>query len=354
MTTSLIVIAILLVLLWLIAKLILSGPNHSQFDSPVGQQFTAHPEDPQATKQFLTKIVAVRQQIFSNRSLKKGLAAGREFADNLSSELESDCQFRQIDANGVTCEWAIAPGVTADRRVLFLHGGAFALGSPKGHRIFAHELSHRANAAVLSVDYRMLPEHRRMAASIDAQTAYQWILEHGPDGPSSVAWLLVAGDSAGGNLALMLSGWSKTNAARKPNAVIGFSPSLDTTLAAPSFTKNLATDPILGQGIGLLKRPPQWIASWLSLVLMRNNPANKIISPLFGELDELPPTLIQASNSEVLVGDAIRYTNKAQAAGSNVSLQLWPEQIHDWQLFNRGYGSANQAWQEVSKFIEEH
>ena len=354
MTTSLIVIAIVLLLLWFVAKFVLSGPDHSQFDSPVGQQFSAHPEDTQATEQFMTKIKAVRQQIVSNRSLKKGLAIGREFADNLSSELQTDCEFRVIDANGVTCEWAIAPGVTSDRRVLFLHGGAFALGSPKGHRIFAHELSLRANAAVLSVDYRMLPEHRRIAASLDAQTAYQWILDNGPDGPSSVAWLLVAGDSAGGNLALMLSGWSKANAARKPNAVIGFSPSLDTTLTAPSFTKNLATDPILGEGIGLLKRAPQWIANWVGLVLMRNNPANKIISPLFGELDELAPTLIQASNSEVLVGDAIRYTNKAQAAGSNVSLQLWPEQIHDWQLFNRGHGSANQAWEEVSKFIQKH
>jgi len=339
------------IFLWAFASFVLGGPNLENFDSSTGEQFDSHPDDLQANKDLLKIFKGVKSKAKSTKSLKKGLAVVREFADNLSQDLDSNCSFASVTANSVKCEWVVAPNADTKRRVLFLHGGAFIFGSPKGHRIMSHQLSNIANAAVLSVDYRMLPESKRMLSSIDAQSAYHYILSNGPDGTEELDKLIVAGDSAGGNLALMLSGWSKSNAARKPDGVIGFSPSLDTTLSSPTFLSNRKTDPLLGLPLGMLARLPRILSLWFGLFSMRCNPSNTIVSPLFGRLDELAPTLIHASSSEVLLGDAIRYTNKAKAAGSDVTLQIWDDQIHDWHLFNHEIGSGKQAWSEIEKFL---
>ena len=344
---------LILLALWAFAKFYLSGPDLGHFDTEVGEHFKDHPDDKAATQQFLEEIAEIRKQATGTKSLTKGFAIAREFADNLSEDLDTDCQFFSTVANGVPCEWAMAPNSDPNRRVLFLHGGAFLFGSPKGHRIMSHQLSHIANAAVLSVDYRMLPENKRSLASIDSQRAYHWILENGPSGVATADKIIVAGDSAGGNLALMLSGWSKLNASRKPDAVIGFSPSLDTTLDSPTFKQNAKTDPLLGLPLGALKKLPKTLALWFGLFSMRCNPRDEVVSPLFGDLSELPPTLIHASSSEVLLGDSIRYTNKAVSAGSSVKLQIWKDQIHDWHLFNYKTGSGVVAWAEIKKFIKQ-
>ena len=348
-----ITILIVLFALWAVAQFYLSGPKLTHFDSATGEIFDDHEDDAAATQQLMDLLEDVHQQVTASKSLKKGLAIGRDFADNLSQDLESDCEFTAVDVEGVKCEWTIAPESKSNRRVLFLHGGAFIFGSPKGHRIMSHQLAHIAKAAVLSVDYRMLPENKRKLACMDAQATYRWILKNSPDGESPVEKLLVAGDSAGGNLALMLSSWSKRGADRRPDATIGFSPSLDTTLNSPTFKSNAATDPLLGQALGALKKVPNTISLWIGFILMRCNPSDKEVSPLFDDLSELPPTLIHASTTEVLLGDAIRYTNKAAAEGSNVKLQLWKNQVHDWHLFSRNSGSGKQAWSEISKFVEQ-
>ena len=347
------ILFLLALFLWVFATTKLAGPDLSQYDSEVGENFAAHENDQEYTQTFLQSVKEVERRASATKSLKKGLAITREFADNLSAGLESDSEFITTVANGVPCEWAIAPGSDPKRRILFLHGGAFLMGSPKGHRIYADQLSRIAKAAVLSVDYRMLPENKRNAASEDAQSAYHWILHNGPSGETPLDKLLVAGDSAGGNLALMISGWSKTGAARKPDAVIGFSPSLDSTLDSPTFKANKHTDILLGKPLGFLSRLPKTLSLWFGVISMRANPSSVLLSPLFGDLNDLPPTLIHASSSEVLLGDSIRYTNKAKAAGSDVKLQIWADQIHDWHILSSGSGSADEAWSEVDKFITE-
>ena len=342
----------LLLILWLIATFILSGPDLSRYDSFVGEQFDDHPDDVNATNEFLDVVKGVRKNAIATKSIKDCLHAVRKFADELSDDLHTDTQFSNTIANGVSCEWAVAQGADTSRRVLFFHGGAFLFGSPKGHRKFTDRLSKISNAAVLSVDYRMLPEHSRMKSIIDSQKAYQWILENGPNGQENAEFVLVAGDSAGGNLALMISNWSKHHTHKRPNGVIGFSPSTDMTLASPTIKRNRKTDKMLGEGLGMLSKLPKPIRGWGALFAMRMNPANKLASPVFDDLSDLPPTLIHASSNEMLLGEAMRYTNKARAAGSSVTLQIWKNQIHDWHLFNMHSGSAEKAWSEVSKFID--
>ena len=348
----LITILSLVILWWLIATFVLSGPDLSRFDTPVGEHFDKHADDEKYTEKFLQIVHGVRATTSASRSLKKGIAIVRDFADNLSSELETDTVFTADSANGVSIEWAVARGVSTKRRVLFLHGGAFLFGSAKGHRKFSDRLSKLANAAVCSVNYRMLPEHGRMKSIADAQVAYNWLLEYGPDGKQDLEFLLVSGDSAGGNLALMLSSWSKESIARRPDVVVAFSPSTDMTLSSPTIKSNQATDKMLGEGLGLLSKFPAPFRAWIGLFSLRMNPANKLASPVFGDLSDLPPTLIQASSNEMLLGENIRYTNRANAVGSDVKLQVWEDQMHDWHLFNMGHGSAETAWQEVKFFLD--
>ncbi len=348
----LITILIVLIVAYLIATLLLAGPDLSIYDSPTGEWFSKHEDDQAADRRFLKLIASARQSVIKSRSIKGGMRIARKFADELSDGLETDTEFRPVKANGVNCEWAIRKDSDHSKRILFLHGGAFLFGSPKGHRAFADQLSKLSNGVVLSVDYRMLPENGRLASIEDSQRAYKWLLNNGPDAPSTqVRKLLVAGDSAGGNLALMLSAWSGDNADRRPDAVIAFSPNADMTLVSPTIKRNQHTDKILGEGLGILSKIPTPVRLLLSSVLMRCNPANPLVTPLFQDLSNLPPTLIHASSSEMLLGDAIRYTNKARVSGSDVKLQVWKDQIHDWHLFNMGHGSAVSAWAEIEKFM---
>ncbi len=336
-----------------IALTILSGPNLNRYDRPMPTAFKAHADDEAATERFLKVTRALRKEIIAGKSIKKGLKAVRKFADELSDDLETDTQFIESSANGCSIEWAIASNSNPRRRVLFLHGGAFIFGSPKGHRKFSDRLAKILGAAVASVDYRMLPENGRWKSIHDCRAAYRWLLENGPDGKTELDFLLVSGDSAGGNLSLMLSSYSKSANLRRPDAVVAFSPSTDMTLASPTILKNRRTDKMLGEGLGPLGRIPKVIRGWVGLFSMRANPANPALSPVFDDLSDLPPTLIHASTNEMLLGEAVRYTNRAVELGSPVTLQLWENQVHDWHLFNMGYGSAESAWSEVEKFLSQ-
>lgn len=352
-----VIIFFLLLVFWSIAAFVLAGPCLRRYDKPVGEYFDTHPEDLTANKAFLKSIQSVRKNALKSKSLKQSLYLIREFADNLSADLESDSNFikaKTDTAEGQTidAEWVLAPNVDTNRRVLFIHGGAFCIGSAVGHRKFSDRLSHLCNAAVLSVNYRLLPEHSRKSGILDTQKAYQWVVENGPNGPRACDYLLVAGDSAGGNLAFMLSSWSKLNHYRQPDAVIGFSPTLDSSMGSPTFKSNRKSDKMLGPSVGTMSLLPRALFLWVAFLALRIKPCNPVISPLFYNLTDLPPTLIHVSSSEMLLGDSIRYTNKAIENGSDVTLQIWQDQLHDWQMFNMGAGSAEEAWSEVKKFID--
>ena len=354
--TFFIILFTLIVLLWLVALFCLSGPDLSSFDSTLedvaNNIFDSHQEDSEHNKKILTKLAEVRQQVIASKSLGKGLKIAREFADKLSYDLVTDTKFIPVSANGVSCEWAIASNADPKKRIVFINGGAFLFGSTTGHRKFTDQLSRLANAAVLAVDYRKLPRHSRAASIQDAQQAYLWALENGPDNKEPLDFLMVSGDSAGGNLAHMLASWSEDQSLRKPDCVISFSPSLDKTFSSPTIESNQSSDRIL-RSLGLLTKLPKPLRLWILLISMRMAPANPLVSPIFSDLSSLPPTLIHASSSEMLLGESIRYTNKARSQGANIRLQVWRDQVHDWHLFNMGFGSANVAWNEIAKFISE-
>jgi acetyl esterase/lipase len=275
----------------------------------------------------------------------------RKHMDELfpSSALPVTCT--PVDAGGVPAEWVLAPGADGERRVLYIHGGAFTMGSPRSHRRLTAKFAEITGGAVLAIDYRRMPEHRRMAGIEDCRTAYRWLLDHGPEGRSPAVKTWVAGDSAGGNLALSLIAWVPDTGLRSPHAAVVLSPITDSTLSSPSLRSNIATDPMIGPLFGGLAKLPHALLLWVGWYRTRINPCDPVVSPVHGDLSRLPPVLVQASEAEMLRDDARRYVNRAVAAGSPMRLQTWDHMVHAWQIFHPELAEGREALEEVRKFL---
>lgn len=345
---------LLLILLILIAitRFHLRGPDLSQFDSPPGQHFAAG-ADPSDEHDAVVASLAVNAGPIQQAPRRQRLALMREYMDNISRGLDLASAITPAEAGGVPAEWVIAPGADTSRRVLYIHGGAFSMGSPRSHRNITNRFSEVSGAAVLAIDYRLMPEHPRMAGIEDCRRAYTWIVDNGPEGPGPASRVYIAGDSAGGNLTLALIAWIRDQNLRQADAAVALSPATDTTFSSPSLRHNMDTDPMLGPVFGNLARVPVALIRWFVWLQYRVSPSNPVISPVFGDLSRLPPTLVQASEAELLFDDSRRYVNRAVAAGSPARLQSWDHMVHVWQMFYPRLTEARQAWDEIGKFIAE-
>jgi epsilon-lactone hydrolase len=177
------------------------------------------------------------------------------------------------------------------------------------------------------------------------------MLEHGPNGREAARSLFVAGESAGGNFVLSLIAWLRDQRIRSPDAAVALCPLTDSTLASPSLRANVRSDAMLGPLFGPLTRVPQWVLLWLGWIRNRINPRDPLISPVYGDLSNLPPLLVQASEAEMLLDDSRRYVNRAHAAGSPVRLQTWSHVVHAWHIFNPELSEARDALEEIGSFL---
>ena len=173
------------------------------------------------------------------------------------------------DAGGVPGEWVLAESADPGRRLLFLHGGAFSAGSALSHRTITTRLAKLTGASVLAVDYRLMPEYRRLEGLQDCQAACCWIMDNGPQGPAPADTLFLAGDSAGGNLCLAVAAWARDRGLRSADAVVAISPLTDATCSGPSFTGNLDTDHMLGPIFAHIARMPRSLYLWLAWRALR-------------------------------------------------------------------------------------
>ncbi len=342
----------LLVLILLIAIYIgvtrgYRAPDLSQYDTPRDPLVKPASEISQQHDDVVAKLKSFHQisgiKIEDQRRRMEEL-----FFQEVSAEIQP------VQVNGIPSEWVLAPGADPNRRLLYLHGGAFRVGSPRTHRYITAELSKRAGVAVLAIDYRMQPEFKITACHEDARTAYQWILENGPNGPGEAGELYVAGDSAGGNLTLSVIAWAKDQNLRAVNGAIALAPLTDATMSSPTWASNQATDPFLGPSLGQMKKLPLSLIHLMQRFANGGAPNQPMFSPILGNLANLPPILIQASADEMLYGDAQRYANKARAAGSDVTLQLWPKLVHVFQGFGPDLPEAVEALDLMAQFITEN
>ena len=320
-------------------------------DAPVPRQrFSSGPSLNDEHRAVIASLSGITVAIH-NTPRRQHLRVLREYIDNFSTNRVFDAQFNPLDAGGVPAEWVIAPGADGSRRTLYIHGGAWIMGSPRSHRAITTKFSEITGGAVLAIDYRLMPEHSRMDGIEDCRSSYRWMLEHGPHGAGRASAVYVAGDSAGGNLALSLIAWVRDQGLRAPDAAVALSPATDGTLGSPSLRKNVATDAMLGPLFGPLSWVPRSALLWVNGLRSRVMPNNPAVSPVFGDLSGLPPVLIHASDVEMLLDDSVRYANKARAAGSPVTLQTWNHMVHVWHIFDPDLTEARQGFEEIRKFL---
>ncbi|MEM8983902.1 MAG: alpha/beta hydrolase, partial [Pseudomonadota bacterium] len=259
-----------------------------------------------------------------------------------------------VDGESFDAVWVSAESSRPTARLLYLHGGAYALGSVQSHRLLIAALAKQAGVAVLALNYRLMPEHGRLDGLADCQDAYLWMLENGPDGPSPASHTFVAGDSAGGNLSLVLIAWLRDNGHRQVDRAIAICPNTDATGVSPSLADNRATDQMLGKGfIGKFVRIPQTLARTAILAVTRLRPDNPLLSPVFGDLAGLPATLVHASDSEMLLDDARRWYTKARRQGTDARLELYGGMMHVWHMFAHVLPEGVSATERIAAFINE-
>ena len=351
---TLIAVAIVLgALLWAVTRYHLRGDDLSCYDQPEHGGAVGNLAEPSAEHH---EVVALLSELFKagkGGARRNRLAAMRLAMDNMGNDADlSGIEVTPAAVNGIPGEWIVADGADPDRRLLYLHGGAFTMGSRKSHRVITTRLSRSAGMSVFAIDYRLMPENRRLDCLVDCRTAYRWILENGPTGPAPVRTLVIAGDSAGGNLTLAVIAWARDAGLRVAEAAIALSPATDSALTGPSIRANVATDHMLGPMLGFLAKLPGSVMLWLSWLSYRVRPCDPRLSPVYGDLSNLPPTLVHASEAEMLLDDARRYVNKATAQGSDATLETWHHMLHVWHIFEHRLPEAKEAFEHINRFLE--
>ena len=229
----------------------------------------------------------------------------------------------------------------SDKVILQLHGGGYIGAFKNIYRTMAGlygEVSH--GATVVTPDYRVGPEYKHPAALEDALAAYDWILEQG----FTEEDIIVAGDSAGGGLAMALCHYLKDHDRKLPRAIVAMSPWTDLLSSGSSYKDNYDVDPVFGNE---------------TCNLIYDNPyvddidkSDKYISPLYGDFTGFPPMLIQVGSNEMLLSDSTLVADKAKEAGVQVKLSIYDGMFHVFQMGAKLMPESMKAWAEVGKYLE--
>lgn len=271
------------------------------------------------------------------------ISEGRAKMEALASNAPqaSDVCCTPVDVQGIPAEWVEVPGVRPGRAILYLHGGSYIFGSINTHREMASRLARAAGARVLVLDYRLAPEHPYPTAVGDALTACDYLVDHGTD----PADLVIAGDSAGGGLALATLLSLRDAGSNLPAAAACLCPWTDLAGTGQSMITNAGGDPMIEPG-RLMEQAQVYLAG--------ASPHTPLASPLYADLTGLPPLLIQVGSTEILLDDATRLAERARAAGVSVELEVWPGMIHCWQAFAWMLPKGQQAIDHIGQFVRLH
>ncbi|WP_371397502.1 alpha/beta hydrolase [Fretibacter rubidus] len=336
----------------------LRGENLARYDAPHTVTFDAPNSGgwPDVVQFLQDNFVAPAKQGGEAASLR----AKRERFESIASQRSFDCTrtpatLTASDSYELSGEWTTIDGTDPARRILYVHGGAYAVGSAKSHRAITYNLAKRTGCAVFAINYRLIPENKRLSGVQDCKDAYLWTLANGPDGEAAAKTIAVMGDSAGGNLSLVVSRWASADSAiRTPDAIVGLSAHTDATAQSPSLKANLATDIMLQPMLAPILKIPVTLYRLAIWKMAGVKPAHPDLSPIMGDLAGLPPTLLQVSASEMLFDDNLRYATKAREYGSDVSVQSWRDMCHVWHIFDDKLSESHHAFDEIAAFLTTH
>jgi epsilon-lactone hydrolase len=284
-------------------------------------------------------IDAIRRLLVS-KPRPTTLAERRERLDEIGSAygVAPDIVFKAARIDGVETEWSAAPGSDGTRVLVFFHGGGYCSGSIRSHRSMASEAGRAAGVKALAVGYRLAPEHPYPAALQDAMAVYDALLADGVP----ARHVAVGGDSAGGNLALALI--LRLREAGKPLPACGWlvSPWTDLAMTGATLASKAAVDPIISK---------PYLQELADAYLAGTDPKLPLVSPLYADLTDLPPLLVQVGSAETLLDDAIRIAARAAADDVRVTLEVWPRMIHAWHLWAARLASGRAALASAGAFM---
>jgi acetyl esterase/lipase len=288
------------------------------------------------------EIAAVRR-LLGEKPRPVGWAERRRRLDEVGtvSPPAADVVVTPADLGGVPVEWSLAPGSDPETVLVYFHGGGFCSGSIASHRRLVTEAGRAAGGRGLAVGYRLAPEHPYPAAVEDAETVWRALLR---DGVRSER-VAVAGDSAGGGLAVALIARLRAAGAPGPACAWLLSPWTDLTMSGATLATKDAADP-------LIHKPylQELAAAYLPAGL---DPADPRVSVLNADLTGFPPLLIQVGAAETLLSDAVRFAEAAGTADVPVRLEIWPEMIHAFPLWNAQLAAGRRAIARAGAFVRE-
>ena len=254
--------------------------------------------------------------------------------------LPDDVRCEKVDAGGAPGEWISVPVSSGERVVLYLHGGGYALGSVNTHREMIARISRAAGARALGIDYRLAPEHPCPAAVDDAVAAYRWLLSQGV----APGQIVIAGDSAGGGLAVAMMVALRDAGDTLPAAGVCISPWTDMECAGRSLRAGAEGEGMIDlEGIGRMARA----------YLGGADARTPLASPIYADLRGLPPLLVQVGAAEELLDDSTRLAEKAKADDVEVTLEPWEDMIHVWHMFASILPEGQQAIDRIGQFVRE-
>ncbi len=252
--------------------------------------------------------------------------------------LPPDIEVEAVEIDGISrVEWLVPAGALADKAILYTPGGGYVSGNCEDHRPMVAKLTAGCGVRTLLFDPSLAPEHPFPGALNDAITAYRWLLSQGyrPED------LMIVGESAGGGLCLATLLGLKEQGLPLPAAAVAMSPWTDLALTGESYTSRLKAS----------IDPPGMSVVCSHYYAGEHDRRNPLISPLYGDLQGLPPLYISVGTDETMLDDSIRFAERAQQAGVNVTLKVEQGMIHCYPLMAPMFPEATRALADISAFI---
>lgn len=285
-------------------------------------------------------IDLLRQQ--TEQGTKQRVEDGRNGMEQMArmEKFPEDVNFEEIIVNNIPSLWINTPESVKEQVVLYLHGGGYCQGSITTHKGLGLRISHASKSRVLLIDYRLAPENPYPAALEDSVAAYRWLIDKEGINPQNI---VISGDSAGGGLTAATLIKLRDIGVALPAGGVLLSPWTDLDITGDSIRTKRRIDPMVdASGIFFLA----------NLYIGDEDPKNPYISPLYADLKELPPLLIQVGGAELLLDDSTRFAEKAKAAGVDVTIEVWEDMIHVFQAFALWAPEGEEAIEKIGNFIQ--
>ncbi len=279
---------------------------------------------------------ALRAKVAAFKGKLAGTAARGPFDDVMERvAAPPDVTVAADTVGGIPGLWAKPARPRQGAAILHLHGGWFNLGTARAYRNFVGHIAASAGADAFVPDYRLAPEHPFPAAVEDVEACYRGLVDKG------ITKIALTGDSAGGNLALVLLSIA---GAQAPVGAVAISPVTDLALSGESYETRAEADPYFTKS---------QVAGLVAAYLGETDPKNPLASALYGDLRGLPPIRVHVGDDEVLLDDARRYVERALAAGVDATLDVWMGMPHGFVTGIREFAAARQALNAIGAFMAE-